>query len=79
MSSLREDYTKLIADHLSISVEDLTAGELDVISFAFSLFIEKLEDIKILNDDITRISVELANLKASLDDSSNSYDDEENN
>ena len=61
---LKGKYTKLIADHITVSVEDLTDNELAIIEKTFELFEEKLEDLKIANDEIKRISIELANNKA---------------
>ena len=55
-------------------MDDLTENELSLITESFELFSEKLDDIKILNDELKRISVELANLKAMHDDSENDYE-----
>jgi hypothetical protein len=41
----------------------------------YELFEEKLGDMKILQDEINRLSLELANLKASNDNSDYEYDD----
>jgi hypothetical protein len=65
---LKGKYTKLIADHITVSVEDLTDNELAIIEKTFELFEEKLEDLKIANDEIKRISIELANNKAMYED-----------
>ena len=45
-------------------------------NLGYELFEEKLEDIKILNDEIKRISLELANLKSYQDDGDYGYDEE---
>ena len=55
--------------------EELTDNEKYIIEVTYNRFKEKLEDIKILQDEITRISVENANLKSYNDD--RDYDEEE--
>jgi hypothetical protein len=55
--------------------EELTDNEKTIIEVTYNRFKEKLEDIKILQDEITRISVENANLKSYNDD--RDYDEEE--
>jgi hypothetical protein len=55
--------------------EELTNNEKTIIAVTYNRFKEKLEDIKILQDEITRISVENANLKSYNDD--RDYDEEE--
>lgn len=72
--SLKEQYVEIMANKISVSLEDLTDNEKTIIEEGFNLFSEKLEDIKILNDENKRISIELANLKAYSDDS-DIYDD----
>jgi len=76
--SLKERYTKLIADNLTISLEDLTETEKAVINESYVLFEEKMADLKIANDEIKRLAIELANYKAMYDDKSNRYDDNDN-
>lgn len=66
--SLKERYTKLIADKLTISLEDLTESEKAVINESFELFEEKMDDLKIANDEVKRLSIELANHKAMNED-----------
>lgn len=75
MESLKDKYVKLLAGRITVSVDDLTDNELKLINESFELFSEKLDDIRILNDELKRISVELANLKAMQDDSDNDYYD----
>jgi len=75
MDSLKDKYIKLLADKITVSVDDLTDNELKLINESFELFSEKLDDIKILKDELRRISIELANLKSMRDDSDNDYDD----
>lgn len=55
--------------------EELTDNEKSIIEVTYNRFKEKLEDIKILEDEITRISVENSNLKSYNDN--RDYDEEE--
>lgn len=56
-----------MADKITVSVDDLNDNEKILIEASYELFIEKLEDIKLLNDDIKRVTNELFNLKAMKD------------
>jgi hypothetical protein len=62
--TLKEQYVKLLADHITVSVEDLTKNEIDLINLSYVLFKDKLDDIKTGNDEVKRLSIELANYKA---------------
>jgi hypothetical protein len=73
--SLKEQYYDLVTNRILASKDDLTETETRIIEFGFELMEEKLEDIKILKDDIKRLSIENANLKAYNDDKD--YGDEE--
>ena len=66
--SLKDQYYDLVTDRIKVSKDDLTENEIRIIEFGFELMKEKLEDLKILNDDIKRLSIENANLKAYNDD-----------
>ena len=77
MESLKDKYIKLLSSKITVSVDDLTDNELKLINESFELFDEKLDDIKILNDELKRVNIELANLKAMHDDSENDYDFED--
>lgn len=74
--SLKERYTKLIADKLTISLEDLTESEKAVINESFELFEEKMDDLKIANDEVKRLAIELANYKAMYSQKSGRFDDD---
>lgn len=67
--TLKEKFTEMMANRICVSLEDLTDNEKMLIESAYETFKEKLEDIKILQDENRRISIELANLKAYNDDS----------
>jgi len=69
IKSLKEQFTEMMANKISVSLEDLTDNEKQLIESAYEVFKEKLEDIKILGDENKRISIELANLKAYREDS----------
>ena len=73
--SLKEQYYDLVTSRILVSKDDLTETETRIIEFGFELMGEKLDDIKILKDDIKRLSIENANLKAYNDDKD--YGDEE--
>ena len=77
----KEQYEELILNEvfpdrkIDFIKEELTDNENSIINVAYNLFKEKLEDIKILQDEITRLSVENANLKSYNDN--RDYDEEE--
>ena len=73
--SLRDQYYDLVSDRIQVPKDDLTENESKIIELGFELLEEKLEDIKILKDDIRRLSIENANLKVYNDDKD--YGDEE--
>ena len=75
MESLKDKYVKLLSSRITVSVDDLTDNESKLIAESFELFSEKLDDIKILKDELKRVSIELMNLKAMQDDSENEYED----
>lgn len=75
MESLKERYIKLLAERISVSVDDLTDNELKLIEESFEIFNERLNDITLLNDELRRVNIELANVKAMYDDSETNYDD----
>ena len=80
--TLKEQYEELIISKLfpdrkiEFVREELTDNEKMIIEFTYELFQEKLDDMKILKDEITRISVENANLKSFNDNKDYDYDDE---
>ena len=55
MESLKNKYIKLLAGKITVSVDDLTENELSLITESFELFSEKLDDIKILNDELNKV------------------------
>ena len=65
---LKNEYTKLLATSISVSIEDLTDNEQILIDKSFDLFKEKIEDLVIANDEVKRLSIELANHKAMTED-----------
>lgn len=80
LTSLKDQYIKIMSDHICISKDDLTDTEKELIEHSFEMFIDKLEDIKTLNGEVRRLSIELANTKAMLDtsdDRKNNYENDE--
>jgi hypothetical protein len=71
IKTLKERYVEMMSNRISVSVEDLTDNEVSIIEYSYTIFSEKLEDIKILEDENRRISVELSNLKSYVDDLDN--------
>ena len=53
--SLKEQYIEMMANKISVSIEDLTENEKNIIEAGYQLFSEKMEDIKILNGENRRI------------------------
>ena len=74
--SFKEQYIKLLADHITVSVEDLSSNELAIMNKSYDLWKEKMDDLKILGDENKRIAIQLANLQSSLDDADYHHDDE---
>lgn len=70
----KQKYTEGLVNHLLIKEEDLTETEKEIIDYSFSVLKERLEDIKLLNDEVVRLSIELANLKSYNDDNDYNYD-----
>ena len=66
--TLKEQYVKMLADKILVSLEDLSDNEKILIEESYNLWQEKLEDIKILEDENRRISIELGNLKDYVSD-----------
>jgi hypothetical protein len=64
----KEEYAEGVLNYVLISKEDLTDTEKQIIDYSFSVLKERLEDIKLLNDEIKRLSIELANLKVYIKD-----------
>lgn len=60
----KKEYTEGLLNHLLINEEDLTNTEKEIIDYSFSVLRERLEDIKLLNDEVKRLNIELLNLKS---------------
>lgn len=73
--TLKEQYRDLVVEKLSISKEDLTETEETIIDIGYNLLVEKLEDIKILQDELRRVSIDLANMKSYRNDIYINYND----
>jgi len=68
MKTPKEIYTDGVLNYLLINKEDLTETEKQIIEYSFSVLKERLEDIKLLNDEVVRLNIEIANLKSYNDD-----------
>ena len=80
--SLEDQYRKIMADHITVSVEDLTNNEMLIVNKGWAMFNDKLQDIKIANDEIKRLTIELANYKAMYQEDtrpSNHVDEDDEN
>ena len=64
----RQKYTEGVLNYLLIKEEDLTETEKEIITYGFDFLQERLDEMKILNDEIKRLNIELANLKSYNDD-----------
>lgn len=60
----RKEFKKHISNQLLISQEDLTKTENEIIDKTYEMFMDKIEEIKVLQDDNKRLSIELSNLKS---------------
>lgn len=65
---MRPEYMKYVSEKIMIPIEDLSDTEMEIINITFDLFKEKVDDIKMLNDDINKLQNAYLNLKSSLDD-----------
>ena len=62
------EYKKYILERIDILDEDLTDEENEIISISYDLWMDKMGDIKVLQDDNKRLVNENLNLKAYRDD-----------
>jgi len=74
--SLEEQYWKHLANKICVSKDDMLPNELILIRESYILFNEKQVEIKTLEDDLKRVLIELANLKAMHDDGEYNNDEE---
>jgi uncharacterized protein YacL (UPF0231 family) len=72
----KDVYTKALADHITVSVEDLTSTELALIDKAYAIFKDGQSDFKAQEDEVKRLNLELANLKAMTEEIDRYYPDE---
>lgn len=75
--TLKQQFVKKMADHITVSVEDLNATELAIMDKAFDIIQDSLEECKTQSDEVKRLSLELANLKSMYDDTDYDQWDEE--
>lgn len=77
--TLKDEYIKLMCDHIYVIPEDLSINEIKLIDKSYELFMEKMEDLRILGSTARMLSIEVANLNAMRDDSDNFYEDDDEN
>ena len=75
--TLKQQFVKKMADHITVSVEDLNATELAIMDKAFDIIQDSLEECKTQSDEVKRLSLELANIKSMRDDTDYDQWDEE--
>ena len=68
----------MMSNRLSLSEDDLTDNEKTLIEYSFTLFDEKMEDIRLLKEELYRITIELANAKCYIEDIDNERKDKLN-
>ena len=73
--TLEEQYKKLITDHILVNYEDLSIIEKQIVDFGWSIVKNKFQDLKIVEDEVKRLNIELANLKAMYLNNNNNNDD----
>ena len=61
------EYKKYILDRILIKDEDLSKEESEIINISYDLWMDKMNEIKVLNDEIKRLSIENTNLKSYRD------------
>jgi len=74
--TLKQQFTKKLADHITVSVEDLSSTELAIIDKAFDILKDNIDEVKTQIDEVKRLSLELANLKSMQDDNNYNGDEE---
>jgi len=61
------EFKKYILDRILVKEEDLSKEEYEIISISYDLWMDKMNEIKVLNDEIKRLSIENTNLKSYRD------------
>jgi len=76
MNYPKDEYTKALADHICVSVEDLNDTELALIDKSYAIFNDRLADLKAQQDEVKRLTIDLANLKAMTENDTRQTDQE---
>lgn len=74
---LKERYFDLVTEKLLIKKEDLTETEIKIMEIGYDLIAEKIEDMRILQDDMRRLSIDFLNYKNYSDNKDYYSDDDE--
>lgn len=75
MNSLYDTYKKILIDKITVCEEDLTQNELLLIKTSFEIFNDRLSDIKTLQDEVSRLTIENLNIKSYNDNTD--YEEED--
>jgi len=68
MSQMRKEYNSRVCERLTIIYDDLQPTELQIMDISFDIIEAKLEEIKLLRDELYQKNIEIRNLKAFNDD-----------
>ena len=61
---MRKEYNTRICERLSIIYDDLTPTELQIMELSFDIIESKLDDIKLLREELYMKNIEIRNLKS---------------
>ena len=68
MNPLKKEYNKVICDRVGIIYDDLQPVEREIMDISFDIIESKVKEMKELNDEIYRMTIEIRNLKSFQDD-----------
>jgi len=68
MNQNRKEYNSRVCERLAIIYDDLQPTELQIMDISFDIIESKLEEIKLLRDELYQKNIEIRNLKAFNDD-----------
>ena len=65
---LKERYTTLMCDRISVCQIDLSRTEQELIDHSFDIVESKVKEIKELNDTVRDLTIKIRNMEAASDD-----------
>lgn len=68
MNHLKKEYNRVICDRVGIIYDDLQPVERQIMDISFDIIESKVKEMKELNDEIYRMTIEIRNLKSFQDD-----------